>query len=315
LIVKTLAENGVDKDEKNQYGRTALENAIQSNAKEIAAYLSGGEENAGSAAATGGMNLHQAVIKGDLEAITALLKSGADPNALLDGEPADDSRNYVGCTPLAVACSYKNTDAVTLLLQNGATPNYKNGNGQAAVTYLADTSALVSMQDVFKEKRIGKILQAMVDAGYEINETVNDDADTLITYALKYAGHVHINTFLLKAVLVNEALRYRPDINIANHSGETPLMLVCREDAREMENILLSLLESGAGVNLKDRNGNAALHYGANNASTNIAKSVCELLLEFKADPAIANNEGQTALDIAVATQNEPLVKVLLTHS
>ena len=310
LTVKILSENGVDKDEKNQYGNTALEMAIASDAKKIAAYLSG--ESADEASVKSGrMNLHQAIIKGDLEAMSALLQNGADPNALLDGEPTDESKTYIGNTPLAAACDYKNVEVVKLLLKHAATPNYKNNAGKAPVVYLLST--IVPMQKVFEEKRIGQILKLLTDAGYNINETVDDESNTLITYTLKYGNRVCINHFSLKAVIIDEALRYRPNLNMANHAGQTPLMLICREELSEMENAMLSLLENDADVNLRDNEGNTALHYAAQNSSKNAAKTFCELLLDFKADASIANNNEKTAMDIAVETENEPLVKALLS--
>ncbi|MCL2246529.1 MAG: ankyrin repeat domain-containing protein [Lentimicrobiaceae bacterium] len=310
LIVKTLSENGVDKDEKNQYGKTALEMAIHSNAKKIAAYLSG-ENTDEMSVKSGGMNLHQAIIKGDLEALAALLQNGADPNALLDGEPADESKKHIGSTPLAVACDYKNVEAVKLLLQHAATPNYKNIAGKAPVVYL--TSTTISMQKVFEEKRIGQILKLLIDAGYNIDETVDEEANTLISYTLRYGNYAYISRFLAEAVILDEALRYRPNLNLANLAGQTPLMFVCRTELDKMENTMLSLLENDVDVNLRDNEGNTALHYAAQNSSKNTAKTFCELLLDFKADANIANNTGKTVMDIAVENENEPLVKMLLS--
>ena len=310
LIVKTLAENGVDKDEKNQIGRTALEIAIASNAKKIASYLRG-ENIDDTSIEAGGMNLHQAIMKGDLKAAAMLLQNGADPNALLDGNPADESKIYIGDTPLAVACHYKNVEAIKLLLQHAAIPNHKNSAGKAPIVYLE--SSAVSMKPVFEEKRIGQILKLLIDAGCKIDDTVDDEANTFITYALRYGSYAYTGRFLTEAVIVDEAMRYHPDLNLANHAGQTPLMLVCCNELEKMENTMLSLLENGVDVNLRDSEGNTALHYAAKNSSKNAAKTYCELLLDFKADVNIANNDGKTAVDIAVETDNEPLVKFLLS--
>jgi ankyrin repeat protein len=114
-------------------------------------------------------------------------------------------------------------------------------------------------------------------------------------------------------IVVEEAMRYRADFNLTNHAGQTPLMLACTKDQEDIENALLSILEEGVEINARDTEGNTALHYTFKNRSKNTTKAFCELLLDFDADAAIANNNGETIMDMAVATENEPLVKLLLS--
>jgi ankyrin repeat protein len=89
-------------------------------------------------------------------------------------------------------------------------------------------------------------------------------------------------------------------------------MWACAQDFDMMENVQLALLEQGAEVAAADQNGDTALHYAARNGDKNGAKILCDMLLEFGALTGAVNNAGQTALDIAAAADNEPLVKLLL---
>ncbi|MDR2052952.1 MAG: ankyrin repeat domain-containing protein [Treponema sp.] len=307
-VVKAFVEGGVDKDEKNSYDQAALDMAVKKGAKKIAAYLSGTlAEEAGEAAA-GGMTLHQAAEKGDAEAINAIAKTGADLNALEDG---DESRSG-GCSALAIACAYLQPQAVEALLSNGADPSFKDGNGRTAASFLVSGLKASLHSGVFNEKRIPRIIRDMVSAGMGIDETVNDDGDTLLILACKADRGTGYNRRSVKGDVIDTALALNPDVKAANRFGETALMHACARDFDMMENIQITLLEQGADPAAADRNGDTALHYAARNGDKNGAKALCAMLLDFGADPAAVNNAGQTALDIATETGNEPLVKLLL---
>jgi ankyrin repeat protein len=310
-VVKAFAEGGVDKDEKNSYDQTALDIAVKNGAKKIAAYLSGAlvEEADDAAIAAGGMTLHQAAEKGDAEAINAIAGTGANLNALKD----DDEYHSGGCSALAIACAYLQPKAVEALLANGADPSFKDGNGRAALSYLVSGLKVSLHSGVFNEQRIPKIIRDMVSAGMSVNETVNDDADTLLILACKSVRGTGYNNHSVKGDIIDTVLALNPDINLANRFGETALMHACARDFDMMENVQTALLEQGADAAAADRNGDTALHYAARNDDKNGAKALCDMLLEFGAPAAAVNNAGQTALDIATETGNEPLVKLLLT--
>ena len=67
------------------------------------------------------------------------------------------------------------------------------------------------------------------------------------------------------------------------------------------------LLLNGARINAVDGHGNTALHLAANHRSTG---QVC-LLLKHRADHHLANNDGLTALDIAVKNCDADTVTLL----
>jgi ankyrin repeat protein len=142
---------------------------------------------------------------------------------------------------------------------------------------------------------------------------VNDDSDTILNLACTFPRGTGYNHYTLKGVIIEEALKYNADINLANLLGETPLMWACKNDFDVMENFQIQFLEGGADVKAKDREGNTALHYAAMNDSKTGAKTLAEILLEFGTDPAAVNNAGKSALDIATENGNEALVKLLVS--
>jgi ankyrin repeat protein len=311
--VKAFAEGGVDIDEKNSYGQSALDIAVKNDAKKIAAYLSGALTGEADEAVAGGMTLHQAAEKGDAEAINAIAKTGADLNALKDDGEHHSGGYTAGYTALAIACAYLQSKAVEALLANGADPSFKDGKGRTALSYLVSGLQASLHSGIFNEKVIPKIIKDMAAAGMNINETVNDDADTLLILACKSERGKAYNNHSVKGDIIDTALALKADVKAANRFGETALMHVCARDFDMMENIQIALLEGGADTAATDRNGDTALHYAARNDDKNGAKVLCDMLLEFGAAADAVNNAGKTALDIATETNNEPLVKLLLT--
>jgi ankyrin repeat protein len=310
-VVKAFASGGVDIDEKNEYGISALDIAVESGAKKIAAFLSGTFTEGGDEAAidAGGMTLHQAAEKCDITAIKAIAATGADLNGLKDDKP------YLlgGCTPLAVAVACLNVEAAEALLEAGADPSFKDGNGNAAIFYLFSPHFKGNYNvKTIEEKYIPRLIKAMLGAGFKIDETVDDDGNTLLLLACKASHSGLSNNHSKKGDVIEEALKNSPDINLRNRFGETALMHASSQDFEIMENIQIALLEDGADTAAADKNGDTALHYAARNRDKTGAKNLCDMLLEFGADAKTVNNEGKTALDIATEEDNEPLVKLSL---
>ena len=128
------------------------------------------------------------------------------------------------------------------------------------------------------------------------------------------------------------------DVNAVNMQGQTPVMNLyggrfwdgniprfagfprsypyggrsCTdEDAETLE----LLLEAGADINAKDNWGNTLLHYIAG-SSTRGSKEAAALVMDFGSpDVSAVNNEGLSALDIAMEKNDETLVKFLLKYS
>lgn len=136
------------------------------------------------------------------------------------------------------------------------------------------------------------------------------------------------------------AVKITDDINIQDKQGKTPLIwaatynedcrvtkLLLNEGAKvnikddkglsalihavKNENdlcIVKELLDSGAEVNYQSPKGNTALHWAAKNKNLTLARS----LVEAKADIHLANDNGQTALEISKELANSKLKNILL---
>jgi ankyrin repeat protein len=193
--IKAFAEGGVDMSEKNAYGKSALDFAVQNNAKKIAAYLSGilDDEANEEAIAAGGMTLHQAADKGDVSAIRAIAKSGIDVNGLCT---KDEFNGYTeGWTALSVACNRLGLEAVEALLECGANPSFKNSSAMAAISQCINPQ--VPSQEVYFKHNLPNIVKSLVKAGFDINDFVDDELNTILNLACKarnYASYGRSST-------------------------------------------------------------------------------------------------------------------------
>lgn len=306
LCVKALAESGLDIDEKNNAGETPRVIAVKSGAKKIAAFLDGTLGTDTEALSAGGMTLHEAVEKGDCEAIRALAESGCSLNEVVDeGE-------FRGLTPLGIACYTVKPEVVKLLLALGASPNLKNAEGKVAIAPLFEYYG-GNRYFTLDSKSPIVIFHLLVEAGMDKDVTINDDSDTILMGACrKTVQGLSYNVYF---ALTEALIEFGVDPNHSDLMGQTPLMVLCQSN-RSIGDLPLLLLEAGADVNAVDKAGNTPLHYAAMNRSSSIGLEMAQFLFDFDFTSAeVANNDGKTALDLAVDGNNEPLVKLILTNA
>lgn len=134
--------------------------------------------------------LIQAIRKGDIAAVTRLLKAGANPNVheivtsppsasegkaggeksegetalssavdkqslpmvrlLLDHKADPNGRSPYDWTPLMTACQRNNVDIVKLLLKRGAKPNLRNVHGDTAIIFAANVDRVQMVDELIK---------------------------------------------------------------------------------------------------------------------------------------------------------------------
>lgn len=137
--IRALLAEGVDPDDRDGRGWTALQWASRSGQTgAVAALLEGG---AGPDVRDHGPNgwtaLMHAIHRGRTDAAIALMRAGADVNARSGG----------GVTPLMMAAGYGHIEIVRALLENGADPYARTGSGVNALWYAAGGGALADVTD------------------------------------------------------------------------------------------------------------------------------------------------------------------------
>ena len=231
---------------------------------------------------------------GQTEAAELLLQHGADING----------RNKDGNTALHLAAFFGRADVAKLLLENGANPQARNNDGATPVDVLYvdwETTAFIGSLvgvDTGKEE-----IAAMKTGRSEVAklfgvEGAFDGAGTSPAQNLSAAA------FIGDLPAMEKALADGADPNTKDpQSGSTVLSIAALMGHTKVVSLLL---EHGADINAKSRDGGTALHAAAFLGRV----ETVELLLEKGADTTLQNNMGGTA--IAGAELNWLMTKGIL---
>lgn len=247
---------------------------------------------------SGSTPLHEAVRYGRIEIAKKLLKSGADPNA----------QDSLGKSPLLIISNQDSRSEIySLLLMYGANPNSKDMYG--------DTPLHIATMAGMKTS----ILEKLVNAGADINER-NKKGVTPLALAVEHQWTDHIDFYAKGGADIHaedmegktplsRALEISLDmtrklVNSSNASsrdsmGNTPLHIAI-ESGASLDQITY-LIESGADINARNRNGDSPLFL----AVKNNLRAVGEILLARQADVFATNTENYSPLRMAMTLGGE----------
>lgn len=211
---------------------------------------------------------------------------------LLEKSPDRNVKDASLQTALHCAALSSTRSMAELLIGHGVEIEARDAGGFTAVS-IAVNLGKTEMVDLFLEKN--------VNLGWKDNE-----GDTLLHYTAlalptTEASTVHEG----RCSIVQSLLRSKANPNLQNLKGETPLHYAA-SNPHTTENkawscsIIDSLLKLGeADPNFQNFEGETPLHYAAYNTHWQIV----QVLLELGGNPAVKNDRGQTAQDVANKVQ------------
>ena len=221
--------------------------------------------------ADGEMALLFAAMRGDAEAVSALLNNGADVNV----------KHKDGWSGLMLVAVNGHSPVVQALLDKGAKVDAKeNLMGQTALIWAVKGGHIA-------------IVKALLKAGANVNAR-DKFGGTALTRAASNG----------QAEIVKTLLEAGADINAREYDGDTALIEAAAESHLE---IIQALLKAGANVNDKDLDGRTLLMIAAMIGKDKVVKA----LLDAGADINAQDNFGSTALKQATTLKRKNIVQLL----
>jgi len=241
-------------------------------------------------------DLFSAVKSNDLELAIQLIKDGADVNGI----------DETGQSPLHHACYLGYLEIIKLLLDNGANVN-------KTVPKLALTPIHGATMNGNRS-----IVALLVDRGADINARDSEGATPI--FAACWIGAIDTVKYL-----ISKGARF----DVKTNYGTTPFHNACQSNNLELVDFLI---KNGSSVNNQAQNGATPLHMAVARGEIPIVelliKNGAKAKYKMKWDSELSFNlkapilkdedimvikflRGQTALDVAIKSGNEQLIKII----
>ncbi|WPJ61618.1 hypothetical protein SMAC4_01720 [Sordaria macrospora] len=233
---------------------------------------------------TGEAPLYIAAQNGHAQACEALLRWGADANAVV--KLLLDTGNRDGRTALYIAAQNGHEAVVKLLLDTGkVATGAKDKHGRTALHMAA-------------EKGHEGVVKLLLNTG-KVDAGAKDKHGQTALYIAAQKGHEGVVKLLLDTGEV--------DAGAKDKHGRTALHMAAEKGHEGVVKLLLNTGKVDAGA--KDKHGRTALHMAAEKGH----EAVVKLLLDTgKVDADPKDKAGQTALYMAAGNGHEAVVKLLL---
>lgn len=305
-LLSLLLEQGFSANCENHRGETPLYLAIKKQNPALVEVLLNSEANLEATTPwTGQTPLHEAVLQGNLEVVQVLVHHECPLNSL----------NSEGLTPLALAKNKELKEVISFLINQGGLTAHD-------AVQKGDIDFLTDFIEAFP---------SLVNA--------TDHKENSLVHAAVQGGQYQMLKWLIQ---------HQARINISNYDDITPLHLACRAGHLKLAQLLL---ESGADVNASYSLYHASTYFNCSPLHSAIIGhnlDMVKLLLQHRADLkgnketyhlsplylAIreaqshlvdyliqqgsdfnqADNEGLTAMDIAMSFEHPDVLKVLQKH-
>jgi ankyrin repeat protein len=227
--------------------------------------------------------LMSALSRGNTRVVKMLLEAGADANKT--------APYYRGKTPLMFALRNGNPESVEALLKYGADVNTIGPKGMTPLMYAARSGAPV---------KVNLALEAGANPKYK-----DKTGNTALNYAASYGSASSVYNLINQAGNVYTGTHENGNPQSTNSRSVTTLMEAA---ASNNHSRIQQLLETGAAINARDKNGYVALVHAIKSASCKAS----QILIESGADINALDNKKRTPLMIAAESGNNACLSVLL---
>ena len=256
-MAEWLVGCGIDPEAETRIGKRSIDFAIENRIKITSAFL-GGDDSV----VSGGMDLPQAVIVNDPEAIAAIIGSGADPDAL-----CDEKGDYFGMTPLMIACRRMALESAEALISGGASGTCTRGTDGTTALYhlLKSLSSTVGTGPNGRDsQRLLRMLDSVVTAQGDVDLPVSEDAGSALCFV---CGEDRLGSKnIVCTLLVMDA-----DFDARDGDGMTAVMhaaSIPRDGGLDIVKTLFDMC--GPDLSVRDSKGRDALEIAADSDSKGV---------------------------------------------
>jgi len=176
-------------------------------------------------------------------------------------------------TPLHIACYYRYTEIIKLLINYRADINIKNSNNENVLIFMC------------YYRHIYNVVKLLFEYNIDIHST---DVDGNNPLHILCNAHCDPDEKLFE-YLIKKGL----NVNKQNNKGNTPLIELCY-NVREIKEYILLLIKYGADIDLVNNKGETAFFVACKTVKCQIAP----LLFDYGANPYIKDNENNSAIYI-----------------
>jgi ankyrin repeat protein len=243
-----------------------------------------------------GTVLHSAVRRNNPTAIQILLAH--DPRPEIDAVYGEDGwwLEEIGFTPLQLACKFGYPKCVEALLEGGASPTFKNKNGDDAVAVLLATGS--------DSKDTAECLGQLISVSYSIPGDPVDEHGRGRLHAIQETTPVSVVESLVKA---------KAPIDLQDEEGHTPLSVAV---SKGNEMVARYLVNQGASVNRLSPVFGSILHLAVLRGNLNMVKFLVESGADLETvDPKYGESLLYTALGIEDDKELTAMVRYLVVDA
>jgi ankyrin repeat protein len=246
--------------------------------------------------------VRMAVEQQNVAVLKMLLEEGALPEASVPvGWSTNDGRYQVTIlgTALHCACQLKSLEMANLLLKAGVDVESKTR------ILVHPPVAPGEQTPLFYAIGTPEIMEALLEAGASL-DAVNEMGRTVL-YSTSYEDDPTQAGEKVTRDTISDFIRAGANVNVKDHDGKTPLLhFASRTTGLNSTNwtMLRKLVTHGADPKVVDAQGNGLLHHIAMNQGV-VTDAAVEWLLGLQLDAQVKNNDGKTALDLALVFKRQ----------